>query len=458
MRKGIIMESYEVIIVGSGPAGIFAAMTLTELGVGGVIILEQGKDISERNRKERHDLLCGWGGAGAFSDGKLIVSTEVGGFLNEFVEHDVLEELLNEADAQYVKYGAPKHVYGNISETYELLRRKAKLARMEFVPTRIRHIGTENCQEILKRLRSDLDQRVEIRTGTQVREIWVENKDVKGVVLESGERLRGRFVVCAPGRSGANWMKQEAMRLGISCVPSPVDIGLRIETPAEVLRPLTDIVYESKLIYYSKTFDDRVRTFCMNPYGEVVVEEHDDIITVNGHSYASHKTENSNFAILVSSTFTEPFDDPIGYGRYIARLANILGKGPIVQRLEDLLVGRRSTHERISKCVTHPTLASAIPGDLSFVMPYRYLKDILEMLESMDQIAPGIFSKYTILYGVEVKFYSSRIKLSKQLESEIRNLFVIGDGAGITRGLLQSSASGILVGREIQRRAKSQTM
>lgn len=458
MRNGVTMKSYEVIIVGSGPAGIFAAMTLTGLGVGGVILLEQGKDIGERNRKDRCDLLCGWGGAGAFSDGKLIISKEVGGFLNEFVEHNVLEELLNEADAQYVKYGAPQHVYGNIPETYESLRQKAKLARMEFVPTRIRHIGTENCPEILKRLRSDLDQSVEIRTGTQVREIWVENKDVKGVALESGERLRGRFVICAPGRSGANWMKKEAMRLGISCVPSPVDIGLRIEIPAEVLRPLTDIVYESKLIYYSKTFDDRVRTFCMNPYGEVVVEEHDGIITVNGHSYASHKTENSNFAILVSSTFTEPFDDPIGYGRYIARLANILGKGPIVQRLGDLLVGRRSTDERISKCITHPTLASAIPGDLSFVMPYRYLKDILEMLESMDQIAPGIFSKYTLLYGVEVKFYSSRIKLSKQLESEIRNLFIIGDGAGITRGLLQSSASGILVGREIQRRAKSQTM
>lgn len=449
------MEPYEVIIVGSGPAGIFAAMTLTKLGVGGVILLEQGKDIGERNRKERHDLLCGWGGAGAFSDGKLIMSTEVGGFLNEFVEHNVLEELLNEADAQYVKCGAPQHVYGDISEAYESLRQKAKLARMEFVPTKVRHIGTENCQEILKRLRSGLDQRVEIRTGTQVKEIWVENKHVKGVVLKSGEKLRGRFVVCAPGRSGANWMKQEAMRLGISCVPSPVDIGLRIETPAEVLRPLTDMVYESKLIYYSKTFDDRVRTFCMNPYGEVVVEEYDGIITVNGHSYASHKTENSNFAILVSSTFTEPFDDPIGYGRYIARLANMLGKGPIVQRLGDLLVGRRSTHKRISKSITRPTLASATPGDLSFVMPYRYLKDILEMLESMDQIAPGIFSKYTLLYGVEVKFYSSRIKLSKQLESEIRNLFVIGDGAGITRGLLQSSASGILVGREIQRKAKS---
>lgn len=454
MRNGVTMESYEVIIVGSGPAGIFAAMTLTELGVGRVILLEQGKDIGERNRKERHDLLCGWGGAGAFSDGKLIISTEVGGFLNEFVEHNVLEELLNEADAQYVKYGAPQYVYGNISEAYESLRQKAKLARMKFVPTRIRHIGTENCQEILKGFRSDLNQRVEIRTGTQVKEIWVENKDVKGVALETGERLRGRFVVCAPGRSGANWMKQEVMRLGISCVPSPVDIGLRIETPAEVLRPLTDIVYESKLIYYSKTFDDRVRTFCMNPYGEVVVEEYDGIITVNGHSYASHKTENSNFAILVSSIFTEPFDDPIGYGRYIARLANILGKGPIVQRLGDLLVGRRSTHKRISKCITHPTLTSATPGDLSFVMPYRYLKDILEMLEAMDQIAPGIFSKYTLLYGVEVKFYSSRIKLSKQLETEIRNLFVIGDGAGITRGLIQSSASGILVGREIQRRAK----
>jgi uncharacterized FAD-dependent dehydrogenase len=234
-----------------------------------------------------------------------------------------------------------------------------------------------------------------------------------------------------------------------------VDIGLRIEAPASIIEPLTKEVYEAKLIYYSKTFDDKVRTFCMNPYGEVVLEESDDITTVNGHSYAQKKSDNTNFAILVSSTFTDPFHDPIKYGKYIASLANMLGKGAIIQRLGDLLAGRRSTEKRISKCITKPTLHNATPGDLSFVLPYRYLKDIIEMLEILDDIAPGIFSRHTLLYGVEVKFYSHRIKLTRHLESEAKNLFIIGDGAGITRGLIQASISGIVAGKEIASRLKA---
>jgi len=240
--------------------------------------------------------------------------------------------------------------------------------------------------------------------------------------------------------------------MNLTSVPSPVDIGVRVELPAATLQRVTDATYEAKLIYYSKSFDDRIRTFCMNPYGEVVTEEVDGIITVNGHSYANKKTENSNFASLVSSTFTEPFDNPIGYGKYIAKLANLLGKGVIVQRLGDLLEGRRSTRQRIDRCITRPTLGSATPGDLSFVLPYRCLKGIMEMLEAMDKIAPGIYSRHTLIYGVEVKFYSHRIFLSKHLESEVENLFVIGDGAGITRGLLQASVCGMVAGKEIAKR------
>ena len=240
-------------------------------------------------------------------------------------------------------------------------------------------------------------------------------------------------------------MKTQTERLSLTSIPSPVDIGLRIEAPARE-------AYEAKLIYYSKTFDDKVRTFCMNPYGEVVLEESDDIITVNGHSYAHRKTDNTNFAVLVSSTFTDPFHNPIKYGKYIASLANMLGKGAIIQRLGDLLAGRRSTEERIEKCITKPTLDAATPGDLSFVLPYRYLQDIIEMLEILDNLAPGIFSRHTLLYGVEVKFYSHRIKLSRHLESEVKNLFVAGDGAGISRGLVQASISGIIAGKEILNR------
>ena len=282
---------------------------------------------------------------------------------------------------------------------------------------------------------------------TPVKEILVDGGKVTGVLLQNGSRAEAQYVICGPGRVGAEWIKNEVERLGIPSVPSPVDIGVRVEAPASILLKLTDIAYEAKFIYYSKTFDDRVRTFCMNPYGEVVTETIDEIITVNGHSYAKRKTENTNFAILVSSTFTEPFRDPIGYGKYIARLANLLGNGVIIQRLGDLLDGRRSTPDRINRCITQPTLTSATPGDLSFVLPYRHLKSIIEMLEALDRITPGIYSRHTLLYGVEVKFYTNRLKLSSSLETDIQNLFLIGDGAGITRGLMQASISGMIAAK-----------
>jgi uncharacterized protein len=280
----------------------------------------------------------------------------------------------------------------------------------------------------------------------------VEGGRVRGVALEGGEVLEARFVVAAPGRSGAGWMKDQIEALELTTRPGPVDIGVRVELPGAVLKELTDLTYESKLVYYSKTFDDRVRTFCMNPYGEVVTEWHGGITTINGHSYADNRGENTNFAILVSSTFTEPFDDPIGYGRYIAKLANLLGGGAIVQRLGDLLAGRRSTRARIARCLTRPTLPDATPGDLSFVLPYRHLLGIIEMLAALEKLAPGVYSRHTLVYGVEVKFYSNRIRLSPEMETGIENLFAVGDGAGVTRGLLQASASGVLAARAVARR------
>jgi hypothetical protein len=443
------LSNPRVIIVGSGPAGIFAALTLKNAGFRDITILEQGDDVERRRRETGRDILCGWGGAGAFSDGKLTLSPEIGGFLGEFVPRDELQGLLMEADRVYLQYGAPTRTYGGMSESTETLTHMAKQAGMEFVPTEIRHVGTENWAGILKGMREDLRPPVDVRTRTRVQHVWAEKGKAQGVILEDGERLTADYLIVAPGRSGADWLKQEMKRLGLSSSPNPVDIGIRVEAPAAILKNLTDPAYESKLIYYSKTFDDKIRTFCMNPYGEVVIEESNGIITVNGHSYAHQRSDNTNFAILVSSTFTEPFDDPIGYGRIIARLANLLGKGVIIQRLGDLMEGRRSTPERISRCITRPTLPSATPGDLSFVLPYRYLRDVMEMLEALDGMAPGIFSRHTLLYGVEVKFYSNRIKLSPVLESQIANLFFVGDGAGITRGLLQASASGMMAAREV---------
>jgi len=446
---------YNVIVIGAGPAGIFASIVLTKMGIDGVLLIDQGKDINKRDRRSARDLLCGWGGAGAYSDGKLNVSTEVGGFLNEFIPTEKLEILLKEADEIYLRYEAPEKIYGTNLPEIETLSANARKVGLTFVPTRIRHMGTENCASVLKKMRQDLDGKISIKTDCKAEEILTNKyNEVMGVRLSDGHIINSRFVVAAPGRIGAAWMKSQADALNLPSVHSPVDIGLRVEAPAPIVEPITREAYEAKLIYYSKTFDDKVRTFCMNPYGEVVLEQSDDIITVNGHSYANRKSDNTNFALLVSSTFTEPFHDPIRYGKYIASLANMLGTGAIIQRLGDLLAGRRSTEKRIMKCITKPTLHDATPGDLSFVLPYRYLKDIIEMLEILDNITPGIFSRHTLLYGVEVKFYSHRIKLTRHLESGIKNLFIVGDGAGITRGLIQASVSGMVAGKEIAGRIK----
>jgi len=444
---------YNVIIVGAGPAGIFAALTLVEGGVDNVLILEKGRDITNRDRRRSTDVLCGWGGAGAYSDGKLTLSPEVGGNLADYVETDELWSLLSRADEIYVKHGAPGTLYGDISPQVQELADRARLADLQLVPMRIRHIGTENCAAVLKALRDSLAGSAKIETECEVQELISEGEKIVGVRLADGRVLKARYVIAAPGRTGAPWMKAQAEALGLKTDASPVDIGVRVELPAVVFKEITEIVYESKLVYYSKSFDDKVRTFCMNPYGEVVLEKNDDMITVNGHSYAGRKTENTNFAILVSSAFTEPFDDPIAYGRYIARLANLLGKGVIIQRLGDLLAGRRSTPQRIAKGLTRPTLKEATPGDLSFVFPYRHLTGIIEMLQALEKLAPGTYSRHTLVYGVEVKFYSNRISVSKELETSVRNLFAIGDGAGITRGLLQASASGIWAARAISARA-----
>jgi uncharacterized FAD-dependent dehydrogenase len=406
---------YKVIIVGAGPAGIFSALTLANQGIKPILLLELGKDLSERKRRNSNDMLCGWGGAGAYSDGKLTLSSEVGGLLGEYLEPDSLNQILQTSDEIWVEHGAPEVVFGEASPELEDLADRARLANLDLIPSRIRHIGTENCQVVLDRLRQSMVDRVETRTSSPVESLLAENGRIQGVKLESGETLTSQFVVAAPGRSGASWMKKEAESLGLNTQASPVDIGVRVELPAPVLKKITDIIYESKLIYYSKTFDEKVRTFCMNPYGEVVIEKTKEVVTVNGHSYARKKSENTNFAILVSSAFTEPFDDPIGYGLYIARLANLLGNGPIVQRLGDLLAGRRSTPERINRCLTRPTLPEATPGDLSFVFPYRHLQSIIEMLRALEKIAPGVNSRHTLLYGVEVKFYSNRIELSSEL-------------------------------------------
>ncbi|MEW6375359.1 MAG: FAD-dependent oxidoreductase [Thermodesulfobacteriota bacterium] len=310
-------NQYRVVIVGAGPSAIFAALTLSSGGLEDIAIFERGKDIAERKRGRGMELLCGWGGAGAFSDGKLTLSSKVGGFLSEFIPQNELTNLLRKADEIYLSFGAPKEILGQSSDKTEALYQEAKLAGLEFIPMEIRHLGTENCVSLLKRIREAMDRKIEIFFETPVKEILTDKGKVIGVLLQNGDHVNADYVICGPGRVGAEWIKNEVQRLGIPSISSPVDIGVRVEAPASILQKLTDLAYEAKFIYYSKTFDDRLRTFCMNPFGEVVTETIDEIVTVNGHSYAGKRTENTNFAILVSNTFTEPFNDPIGYGKYI---------------------------------------------------------------------------------------------------------------------------------------------
>jgi uncharacterized FAD-dependent dehydrogenase len=454
------MKDYDVIIVGSGPASIFAARELALHSRLRVLMVDKGNALEKRRcpiRLYKQNciecpecaLLCGWGGAGAFSDGKLNLTARVGGYLNEYIKEEDLRDLISYVDRIYVSHGAPNQVFGLDEEKVKDLRARAVKVGMELLNYPIRHLGTENCYKVLQGLFEELAGRVEVRFNAMVEEIIVENGCAAGVRLTGGREVRARNVIIAVGREGSKWLSKESNRLGLLQMINPVDIGVRVEVPATVAKSLTDVLFESKLIFKTKYFNDTVRTFCMCPYGEVVRENYNGLFTVNGHSFNEMRTKNTNFALLVKMTFTEPFSEPITYGQRIAELANLLSSGIILQRLGDLKKGRRSTQERIETGSVKPTLLDTTPGDLALVLPYRFLKNILEMIEVLESLMPGVDSPDTLLYGVEVKFYSIRLELTSSFETKIKSLYTIGDGAGISRGLIQASSSGIIAARDI---------
>ncbi|MGN0941503.1 MAG: NAD(P)/FAD-dependent oxidoreductase [Selenomonadaceae bacterium] len=457
------MKHYDVAIVGAGPAGTCAAYELSLKNPKlKIALFESGKDIYSRvcpisAGKVKSCINCkpcsimrGFGGAGAFSDGKYNFTTKFGGWLNDYIDDDEVMDLIHYVDDINMRHGAPAEVYttkrsdiGNRALKYDL----------HLLDASVRHLGTENNLKMLEQTYEYLKDKVEFHFLTSVKSIESDGSGDNELVLESGDKVSAEYMIIAPGRAGAEWFADECRRLGIKLLNNQVDVGVRVEVPDEIMDHITSKVYEAKLLYRTKRYGDLVRTFCMNPHGHVVSENTDGIITVNGHSYSDPKLQshNTNFALLVSNHFTEPFNEPYKYGKRIASFSNMLGGGVLVQRYGDLYKGRRTDAHRLGKSFTKPTLA-ATPGDLSLVLPKRHLDNIMEMIAALNNIAPGMTNDDTLLYGVEVKFYSSRISLSKELEMPLKNVFATGDGAGVTRGLSQAGASGVYVARTILQR------
>ncbi len=463
-------RDYDVIIIGCGEAGIYAGYELSTLAPSlKVGVFEKGEELERRKcpiiaGKTDHcihcrvcDTMCGFGGAGAFSDGKFNFTTAFGGWLTDYMEAEEVMDLIHYVDDVNVAHGATTQTYSTMSPEAKALEKKALEYDLHLLEARCKHLGTENNLIILGNIYRTLKNRLDFHFRTGIDRIEVGEDGGYQVLTEEGNAFSCRYLIAAPGRSGAEWFAGQCARLGLKLLNNQVDIGVRVEVPAKVFEHITDIVYESKLLYRTKQYGDLVRTFCMNPYGHVVAENVEGINTVNGHSYSGEdlRSENTNFALLVSNHFTEPFNEPYRYGKHIASLSNMLAGGILVQRFGDLIKGVRTNAHRLSQSFVRPTLKAAVPGDLSLAIPKRQLDDLIEMIYALDKLAPGTANYDTLLYGAEVKFYSARLELSSALETKLPDFFAIGDGAGTTRGLAQAGASGVKAAREIVARINS---
>ena len=450
---------YDVIIIGAGPGGIYAAYELTKEDRGlRVAVFEAGNELHRRKcpidgekiktciNCENCSIMSGFGGAGAFSDGKYNITNDFGGTLYEYIGKEEAVRLMEYVDSINMSHGGEgTKLYTTANSTFKKICLQNKL---QLLDASVRHLGTDINYIVLENLYDELKDKVEFRFRTPVKTMGLTDGGYR-VVTDGGEYTCSKCIVSV-GRSGSKWMETVCDELGIETESNRVDIGVRVELPAVLFSHITDELYESKIVYRTEKFEDKVRTFCMNPKGSVVNENTNGIVTVNGHSYEdpAKQTDMTNFALLVSKHFSVPFKDSNGYGESIARLSNMLGGGVIVQRFGDLIRGRRTNYKRLSSSFVTPTL-KAEPGDLSLVLPKRILDGIIEMIYALDRIAPGTANDDTLLYGVEVKFYNMEVSLNEHLETRHKGLYMIGDGSGVTHSLSHASASGVFVARDI---------
>lgn len=457
----------DVVIIGAGPAGIFTALEMRRQGSGrSITIVEKGQAIENRRcpkSQTGHCVQCqpchittGFSGAGAFSDGKLSLSYEVGGDLPSLIGEDTAQTLIDYTDQIYLSFGADTHVEGvSNDEGIKEIRKRAIQAGLKLVDCPIRHLGTERAQEIYLAIeRYLLDNGVEILFGWNCEDLLLEGGRCAGVTIHKGgevQDIRAEHTVIAAGRRGADWLEELCALHGIAHQPGTVDIGVRVEVRNEIMEQVNNVLYESKLIGYPKPFKNKVRTFCQNPGGFVSQENYDNhLAVVNGHSYKERKSQNTNLAILCSHNFAEPFDQPIAYAQKVGELTNMLGAGRIlVQRYGDILDGKRTWAEELARANLKPSLPDAVAGDITAAMPYRAMVNIIGFIQAVDHVVPGFASVETLLYSPELKFYSNRVKMDADLQTSMEGLYCLGDSSGWTRGLMMASAMGVLMGRRL---------
>ncbi len=462
------MNKKDVVIVGAGPAGIFTALEMLRCGSHkNIVIIEKGRSVEKRvcpksktkkcvNCKPYCNITTGFSGAGAFSDGKLSLSCEVGGDLPMLIGEDVAQETIDYTDKIYLEFGADTHVEGlENTEEVKAIRKRAIGAGLKLVDCPIRHLGTEKAHDLYLAIENHLrDNGVELVFGYECTDLIIKDGACLGVSITNGsscEDIYADHVVVATGRRGADWLEKICAEHNIAHQPGTVDIGVRVEVRNEIMERINEVLYESKLIGYPQPFKNKVRTFCQNPGGFVAQENYDnDLAVVNGHSYKELKSDNTNLAILCSHNFSEPFNQPIAYAQKVGELTNMLGAGHIlVQRYGDILDGKRTWPKELAQSNIRPTLPDAVAGDITAAMPYRAMINIINFIQAVDQVVPGFASIETLLYSPELKFYSNRVKMDKDFNTNLRGLHCLGDSSGWTRGLMMASAMGVLMGRRL---------